>query len=46
MDAHKGRIEVESIPDEGTAFILKFPVGIENDNCKDLITNPMQEEES
>ncbi len=46
MDAHKGRIEVESIPDEGTAFILKFPVEIENDNCKDLITNPMQEEES
>ncbi len=26
MDAHKGKIEVESVPDEGTSVILKFPV--------------------
>lgn len=26
MDAHNGNISVESIPDEGTSFILKFPV--------------------
>ncbi len=26
MDAHKGKIEVDSIPDEGTSFILKFPI--------------------
>lgn len=29
MDAHKGKIEVESVPDEGTAFILKFPIEID-----------------
>jgi len=45
MDAHKGKIEVESIPDEGTAFILRFPGVIVNDDFKNLITNPMQEEE-
>ena len=26
MDAHKGKIDVESVPDEGTSFILKFPI--------------------
>ncbi len=26
MDAHKAKIEVQSIPEEGTAFILKFPI--------------------
>lgn len=30
MDAHNGKIEVESVPDEGTAFILKFPIEIDD----------------
>lgn len=30
MDAHGGKIEVESVPDEGTAFILKFPIEIDD----------------
>ncbi len=28
MDAHKGKIEVQSVPGEGTAFILKFPIEV------------------
>ncbi len=28
MDAHKGKIEVQSVPEEGTAFILKFPIEV------------------
>ncbi len=48
MDAHKGRIEVESIPDEGTSFILKFPIEFyDNTNFhnENLISSSLQEEE-
>ena len=46
MDAHKGKIEVESIPDEGTAFILKFPVEQDSETNytnQDLISNSLNE---
>ena len=49
MDAHGGKIEVESIPDEGTAFILKFPPEVHTDteiNKGNSINNSLREEKS
>lgn len=48
MDAHKGKIEVESVPDEGTSFILKFPVEKYQNNVSestDSVSNPLKEKE-
>ncbi len=48
MDAHKGKIEVQSVPEEGTAFILKFPIEVyENSYFEDqsLISISLTEEE-
>jgi signal transduction histidine kinase len=48
MDAHKGKIEVESVPGEGTAFILKFPIETKdniNPDDQDSIGNSLQKEE-
>ena len=48
MDAHKGKIEVQSVPDEGTSFILKFPIEIYEDRYFDdqnLINTSLSEEE-
>lgn len=49
MDAHKGKIEVESIPDEGTSFVLKFPIEVYEEKYFDdqnLINASLTEEEN
>jgi two-component system phosphate regulon sensor histidine kinase PhoR len=48
MDAHKVKIDVESVPDEGTSFILKFPVDEDQKTESEstgLINNSLDEEE-
>ncbi len=49
MDAHKGKIEVHSIPDEGTSFTLKFPIEVYEEKYFDdqnLINVSLNEEEN
>ena len=48
MDAHKGRIEVQSVPDEGTSFVLKLPIEVFEDTYyedQNLINMSLNEEE-
>jgi signal transduction histidine kinase len=48
MDAHKGKIEVQSVPSEGTSFILKFPLEIHEDTHfeeQNLFNKSLNEEE-